>query len=197
MIAPSQIVFDIHAANALLRHFVMEILDFADERVLIETKAGPRPADGAPYATLYWRNQELLPQFDGDMTFTPTEDEDEFPFVDCKGIETRENPALCTVRFSVWGNDAYNLASELRYALDSANRNFDLWTVLGYAGVGNVQDLSAAFGGKIQQRAFIELSFYACFGRRYDLDWFNRVPFAINKENHIYPKEHQPCPQIP
>lgn len=195
MILPNQIIFDINAANALLRHFVMEILGLADNRVLIETKAGPRPSDGSAYCTIYWRDQELLPQFDGDMDWQEVPDEDEYPFIN--GIETRENSALCTVRFSIWGDDAYNLASELRFALDSANRNFDLWTVLGFAGVGNVQDLSSAFGGKIQQRAFVELSFYVRFGRRYDLDWFNRVPFAINNDNHIYPKESEPCPQIP
>lgn len=197
MTTPSanQIIFDINAANALLRQFVMAALDMPDNRVLIETKTGPRPMDGSAYCTLYWKDQEVLPQFDGDMVFAPVEDEDEYPFIN--GIETRENEALCIVRFSVWGNDAYRLASELRYALDSANRNFDLWTVLGFAGVGNVQDLSVEFGGKIQQRAFIELSFYACFGRRYDLDWFNRVPMAVNKETNIYPREKQPCPQIP
>jgi hypothetical protein len=194
------IVFSIDEANALLRSFVMAVLDLPDDHVLIETRMRPRPMDTQPYATLYWKEQELLNQFDADMDYVGTDepDEDKKPdphFPD--GMETRENPAHCTVRITVRGDNAYNLCSELRYALESANRNFDLWTVLGFAGCTSVTDLSAAYGAQTQQRSFIELSFYAPFGRRYNLDWFNAVPFVVNNKTAVYPKEKKPCPQIP
>lgn len=186
------VIFSVDEANALLRSLVMAVLNLPSDHVLIETRARPRPMDNSPYATLYWKEQDVLNQFDGDMDYVGTDalGEGEEPNPDFPdGMETRENPALCTVRITVRGENAYNLCSEIRYALESANRNFDLWTVLGFAGCTSVTDLSAAYGAQTQQRSFIELSFYAPFGRRYNLDWFKSVPFVVNNETAVYPKE--------
>lgn len=199
-------ILDVDAVNLLLRRFVMEVLSLPEDFVLIETRMRPRPYDDKPYVTIYWKDQELLPQFDGDMEFidmpqndpnSPSETISDPGLVDGSCLEVRRNTAHCTARFTVRGENAYNLASELRYALESANRNFDLWGILGFSGCTGPMDLSAIYGAQTQQRAHVELSFYAPFGRRYELDYFSSVPFIINKEQYIYPKEHRPCPQLP
>ena len=94
---------------------------------------------------------------------------------------------------SVRGPGAYSLASEARYGLEAAERFFDLWRVLGFAGCGPVTDLSVPLGGRIQQRAFFDITFYALFGRAYPLEWFDASQWAINNESLQLPKEEAPC----
>lgn len=168
------VLFDIDAANAILRAYIMDVTGLADNAVLIETRTGPRPMDIGPYVTILWREQDLLPQFDS-------------PYDAAAEEETLRNEAYCTVRITVRGDNAYNIASELRYQIDRGQRAFELWHLLGYAGTTNVTDLSAVYGAKVQQRAFIDLSFYAAFGRRYPLDWFEQVPWIINGARSILP----------
>lgn len=173
------ILFDMHAANAILRAYIMDVTGFGPDAVLIETRTGPRPVDRGPYVTIYWREQDLLPQFDSPFS-QPADDAG-------AGAESLKNETYCTVRITVRGDDAYNIASELRYQLDRGQRAFELWHVLGYAGTSNVTDLSAVYGAKVQQRAFIDLSFYAAFGRTYPLDWFDRAPWIVNGAQSILP----------
>ena len=184
-------ILSIDMVNALLRAFVINVTQLPDDYVIIETRTRPRPYDDKPYVTLLWTANELLTQLDGDMEFVQPDPPEE------EGEEIRNNTALCTVRITVRGDNAYNRTAEIRYAIDSANRSFDLWNVIGYAGVTNVTDLSAVYGGKVQQRSFIDLSFYAAFGRRYPLAWFSSVPWMINGINYIYPMEKKPCPKLP
>lgn len=54
-------------------------------------------------------------------------------------------------------------------------------------------DLSAPLGGRIQQRAFFDMTFYALFGRAYPLEWFDASQWAINNESLQLPKEEAPC----
>ena len=152
--------------------------------MVVETQAGPRPPSGV-YATLWWKGQELLQQGMGDFTL-PESPEDE-------GVQSLGNEALCTVQVSVRGPNAYSLASEARYGLEAAERFFDLWRVLGFAGCSPVTDLSAPLGGRIQQRAFFDMTFYALFGWAYPLEWFDASQWAINNESLQLPKEEAPC----
>lgn len=179
--APRSILFDVDAASAILIAFIMDVTGFQSNAVLIETRTGPRPVDHGPYATIWWRDQEGLPQFDSPFDQPASEDVD--------GVEELKNEMHCTVRITVRGNNAYNITSELRYEIDRGQRAFELWNILGFSGVSSVTDLSAAYGGKVQQRAFIDLSFYAAFGRRYDLSWFKSVPWIINGASSIFPPE--------
>lgn len=176
----------IDAINAALRAFISKITGLPENYVIIETRVGPRPYDDRPYCTILWLAQELLPQFDGDITFEqPTSEEDD-------GIEIRKNSAHCTVRITVRGDNAYNITSELRYAFESSNRAFDLWDVIGYAGITNVTDLSGSYGGKIQQRSFIDFSFYATFERKEPIVWFDELKPNIygSGVNTLYPTEN-------
>ncbi len=163
----------------LLRAFIEHVTGTPADYILVETRTRPRPPDDKAYVTLYWKDQDLLPQFEGE--FIAPEDESD-------GQEYNENDAHCTVRITVRGKNAYNTASELRYALDSSQRQFDLYNVIGFSGTSGVTDLSAVYGGQVQQRAFVELSFYACFGRMYSLEWFNSVPWLINKMEYLFPR---------
>lgn len=171
-------VVSIDSVYAILRAFVCQVLSLPDNYVLIETKTKPRPMDDRPYVTLYWLEQTLLEK---NMYYF---EQPATPDVDC--TENTVNEAYNTMRFTVRGPNAYNLCSELRYAIESHNRFWDLWRLLGFSGVTNVTDLSAVYGGQVQQRSFIDLSFYACLGKSYPLAWFDKCPFIINGIQSIY-----------
>lgn len=187
----NHIILSVEAVEQLLRSFVVYVTELPDSYVIIETKARPRPKDDRPYVTLYWLEQELLTQLDGDYEFSPPE------LFAKEGVERRENAAHCTVRITTRGPGSYSITSAIRYAIDSSNRSFDLWPILGYAGVTNITDLSAVYGGKVQQRSFIDFSFYAAFGRRYELSWFSSSPWIINGLRTIFPRRIEPCPKLP
>lgn len=174
----------VDAVNTLLVDYLTAFFQWKSGRVLVETQADARPPSGV-YATIWWKEQELLPQNFG--SFTPPETEME------EGIQTLDNETLCTVRITLRGPKAYNLASEVRYSLEAAERWFDLWRVLGFSGCSTVTDLSGSYGGRIQQRAFFDLSFYAMFGRTYPLDWFDASQWQVNGTETIYPREEPVC----
>lgn len=174
----------VNAVNTLLADYLTSVFQWEAGRVGVETQAGPRPPSGV-YATLWWKGQELLQQGMGDFTLPESPE--------AEGVQSLGNEALCTVQVSVRGPDAYSLASEARYSLEAAERFFDLWRVLGFAGCGPVTDLSGPLGGRIQQRAFFDMTFYALFGRAYPLEWFDASQWVINNESLQLPKEEAPC----
>lgn len=175
---PQSVIFSVDMVNAILISFILDATGLPVPSVLIETRTSPRPIDASPYVTILWRDQDLLPQFDSPFVQ---------PLGESEGLEDQKNEAWCSVRITVRGNNAYNMASELRYELDRGQRAFELWNMLGFAGVSSVTDLSASYGGKVQQRAFIDLNFYAAFGRRYDMSWFTSVPWIINNLSTLIP----------
>lgn len=181
-------ILTVDMVNDLLRAFIMHVTELPADYILVETRSRPRPPDDRPYVTLYWKDNDLLPQFEGDFV-APAGEED--------GQEYVGHDALSTVRITVRGKDAYNIACKIRYAMDASERQFDLYNVIGFAGATGPVDLSAVYGAQVQQRAFTELSFYACFGRLYPLAWFKTVPWIINNSQYLFPEEKQPCPPLP
>jgi hypothetical protein len=128
-------------------------------RVIWETTGGPRPSEGL-YCSLWWKDFELLPQTVGDYTAPTGPDPDkEKPLT-----QHLRHESWCTVRVSFWGPKAFESAVRTVQAMETGDRWFDLWKVLGYGGTDAIQDISAAFRGRIQGRCFFNLSFYACFG---------------------------------
>lgn len=169
------LVLDVNTVSNALRGVVCSALQLAEDHVLVEGRVQPRPTDTTAYVTILWLEQELLNQFDG--TYIPSAEQ-----------EYLSNDAYCSVRFTVRGKAAYNLASELRYAIERGDRNWDLYNMIGFGGAGPVVDMSAAFGGKVQQRAHFDMSFYVPFGRTYTLAWFKKCGFIVDKTLTIYPK---------
>lgn len=162
----------IDSVNALFRDYICEFLKLSGDRVLIETRMDRRPIDGL-YVTLWWKRQEPLMQVASDADFSYNEE---------TGTATNylPNETYATLQITCRGPNAYNVCSELRYSLYDPARYFDLFRVIGFGGAGTVEDLSASYGGRIQQRAFIDVSFYCCFGRSYPADWFDKSQWAIN-----------------
>lgn len=159
--------------NKLVIDLFKELLGWNEQQFLVETRGGARPSSGKPYMTLWWKNIEVLNQGYGEMR--SEEDSDE-------ARQFLENESLCSLQITIYGNDAYNICNEVRMHLESANRFFDLWSVIGFAGCDSVNDLSADFGGHIEQRAFFNFSFYANFGREYPADYFDKSKWVINGE---------------
>lgn len=165
----------IQAVNELLIGYFSRLFGWEGQgRVLIETMARTRPPDGL-YMTLWWKNNDLLVQNTGE--FIQPEDESE------QGTQQLDNESLCTVQVTLRGQDAYSQCCEARYSLESSQRFFDLWKLLGFSGCDPVTDMSGAFGAHVQQRAFFDFHFYACFGRGYPADWFDHSQWAINNTN--------------
>lgn len=156
-------------------------------RVLIETYTDRRPADGKPYCTLWFKNLEPLPVNVGDWYFSDVEEGDAIQIID--------NESLCVIQFSFWGPDAYGEAVSFMQTLHAQRRFHDLWRIVGFAGIDSVQDISTQYGGKIQQRAFFDLSYYVCLGRALPADWFDTSRWLIadpainHKEKWNYPEE--------
>lgn len=181
-------ILTVDMVNDLLRAFLIHVTGLPPDYVLVETRNRPRPPDDKPYITMYWKDNDLLPHFEGDF-IVPEGEED--------GQEYNEHDAHCTVRLTVRGKDAYNIACNIRRAMDASERQFDLYNVIGFSGATGPTDLSATYGGQVQQRAFTDLSFYVCFGKLYPLAWFNKVPWIVNNSEYLFPRGEQPCPSLP
>jgi hypothetical protein len=157
------------AVRKLLVDTVALLSGLAAGRVLVETKADARPSDGL-YATLWFKETDAQPEFGGTLN-TDT------------GQEELKGEAYCTVQITFWGPGAYDAALNTRLLLNSSARELDLYKVVGSAGCTSVQDLSAAFAGRVQQRAFFDFSFYVCFDVEVPSDWFDTSSWVIDVYN--------------
>lgn len=151
----------------------------APGRVIWETSGGPRPSEGL-YCSLWWKDFAPLPQNQGDYSdpdgTLPPDPEGRGELI----TQHLRNETWCTVQVSFWGAKAFETAVATVGELQNDNRIFDLWRILGYGGVEAIQDISAPRGGKMQQRVFFDLSFYACFGADYPVDWFDISQWTID-----------------
>lgn len=168
--------------NKLLIAFCCDILNWTPDRVLIETRTRPRPIE-KQYITIYWKDLDILVQTAGGGRFV---DNDQY-------IEELDNESYCTVELSVRGDNAYNLAVKIRQAIESNQRWFDLWQVIGFAGCDTVHDLSAEYGAKIQQRAVFDLHFYVLLNTTYPADYFEKAPIDINDSETYMPLPIPDC----
>lgn len=148
-------------------------------RVLRENYGDRRPPSGL-YCTLWFKTAEPLQQNNGDFEY----DEASGVFV-----QTLRNETYFTVQVSFWGPGAYEAALKAVSALQNSQRWADLWKIIGYAGVDAVQDISTAYLGKIQQRAFFNFNFYVCLGAAYPADWFNKLTVKLNLPEHNYTED--------
>ena len=173
---------------------VLEVITgLGSGRVIRETEAGPRPSEGL-YCSLWWKDFELLPQNGGDYSDTMPTDYDKAQPI----VQHLRHESWCTVQVSFWGPKAFEVAVMTMQALQADDRWFDLWKMLGYGGTGVIQDISTAFKGKIQGRCFFDLSFYACFGAEYPVEWFDisswGIRFAGKTEQFEYQKSDRVIP---
>lgn len=152
------------------------VTSLAPGRVIWETSGGPRPSEGL-YCSLWWKIFDPLPQNQGDYSDPDPEGRGELV------TQYLRNETWCTVQVSFWGPKAFETAAMSVGKLQNDNRNFDLWRILGYGGVEAIQDISAPFRGTVQQRCFFDLSFYACFGADYPVDWFDISQWTIRQQD--------------
>jgi hypothetical protein len=163
--------------QTLLVTTMQSITGLAPGRVIVETEAGPRPSSGL-YCSLYWKRIQPLAQNEGSYR---TDESGDY-------LQYLNNESYCSVQVNFWGPGAMQAAAYAAGALQDDSRNFDLWRPLGYGGVGDIQDISTSFGGKIQQRVFFDLEFYACLGAEYPADFFSSSQWreALPLNNYSY-----------
>ena len=167
------------------------VTGLAPGRVIWEDSGGPRPPEGL-YCSLWWKGFEPLSQNQGEYSDPEHGGRGELI------TQHLRNETWCTAQVSFRGPGAFETAVKVVGSLQNDNRNFDLWRFLGYGGVDAIQDISMPFGGRIQQRCFFNLSFYACFGAEYPVDWFDisrwGIEFAGGTENFEYSKADREIP---
>lgn len=172
----------------LLQETIAALSGMPTERVIWEDRPGPRPSDGR-YFTLWWKNIEPLVQNSGEYAFHD----------DGSATQHLCHESYCSVQVSAWGQDAFDAVHEVAQALQADSRWFDLWRLIGYGGVDSVQDISAAFRGQVQGRAYFNLDFYACFGADHPTEWFNVSQWAIRcnekTEEFEYQKSDRDIPE--
>lgn len=146
---------------------VMERITGLKDRVVIETETGPRPGEGL-YCSLWFKGFEPLPQNVGDYRTEADEDGESLSMV-----QHLRNETYCTVQVTFRGTGAFEAATASIGWLQMDGRNFDLWKILGFGGVDALQEISMQYQGRIEPRCFFDLSFYACLGADYPVDWFD------------------------
>lgn len=156
-----------------------DITGFDKGRVLRENYNDRRPSGGL-YCTLWLKSAEPLPQNDGDFEIDEITGDME---------QTLRNETYFTVQVSFWGSRAYEAALSAVSALQNSQRWADLWRIIGFAGIDRVQDISTAYLGKIQPRAFFNFNFYVCLGAKYPADWFTKFTLRLNMPEHNYTED--------
>lgn len=170
------------AINAILINILSGMIGGQDEgRVLVETRAGIRPPKGF-YIGIWWQSVEPLPDYTGDAEYYEND-------ADNTLIEKRFLISKVNVRFTGYGELAYQKMLKIRVAIDSDARFADLWQIIGFAGTSEIQDISTEWQGVMHQRAYFDLYFYASLGEEFNSDYFTKGSFNINNGgDEIYPR---------
>ena len=158
----------------LLADVLENITGLESGRVIWEDSADPRPTEGL-YCSLCWKEFEPLPQNVGEYRDDPD------PL-----IQTLRNETWCSVQISFCGLGAFDLAAASVGALQNDNRNFDLWRLLGYAGIDSVEDCGADSPADLKPCFCFTFSFYACFEADYPADWFEVSKWDLHLPDKPY-----------
>ena len=70
------------------------------------------------------------------------------------------------------GKDAFYILTKLKLQLRGATRWADLFNSIGYGGIGDVQNVSSEFNGRIQEMAVVDFEFYAPISDTTAVDYF-------------------------
>jgi hypothetical protein len=130
------------------------------KNVIVETRNAVRPST-ENYATIYWQQIDTLPIYNGDNSFDKDTD-----------TELVLLPAQCKVQLSIFGKDAFNTTINLAAFLQSNLVQFSTHNIIGLSNIDTVQDISTTIGGKIEERASVDIQFYCEFNREFTMDYF-------------------------
>lgn len=169
--------------EALFIHTLSKISGIPVTRWRVGTRAGTRPTEGL-FGVITWKRTEPLKQLE-DPEFTQDGDNDP-TFTDL-------NACYCTLEIKVLGENSRNVLSEIMFGLQSINRTWDIWNVVGFGGVTEIQNASTPLGGRIQEWSVMDVSFYVNFERTYLAEYFTKVPVTINDRPAIWPVEKEVC----
>ena len=115
-------------------------------------------------------------------------DVNEFP-EDGEGASLEElarEETLCSVEIRFHGRYAMDRALRCTGILRNNRRNFDLWRILGFAGLDPVKSKSPRFFEAQEERARFRINFYADFGARYPADWFSSSKWELELPDKPY-----------
>lgn len=153
-----------------------------DEPVLIRSDMDAQPE--GPYCVIAFVKADPL---DHDVEYFP-EDEEGVHLVELAREET-----LCALEISFQGKYAMDRALRCTGFLRNNQRSFDLWRILGFAGLDAVESKGSPYHGKLRERASFRVNFYTAFGAYYPADWFSASQWGLS----LPEKPHHEDLQIP
>ena len=137
---------------------------------LIEPYNGPRPQSA--YATVH-------------LIVAEPERNEVYEFEDRpEGFtETMRGTSWCQVRLQFFGESAFATAIKAKNVLNSNNRLFDLIRATGYGSIGEVKENSFPYQGRIEDRAYFNVDFYANFAAEFLSNYIRRVKGTIKRDD--------------
>lgn len=144
------------------------------EPCIIEPANGPQPAKR--FCSLDIKTADPMDHRVADFIETDTGDL----------AERARNETRLSMAAAFWGKEAMTRATSCMHALQSYQRVFDLWRLLGFSGVDPVQATGSAYLGKIQDRAQFTIYFYAALGALYPADWFTASRWGLELPEKPY-----------
>lgn len=134
-----------------------------EELVVIEPFHGSRPAKPHASIMLVWAHAEPHEVYE-------YEDRDDGEF--WEGVKGER---FCRMRIQFFDTGARQKAIDCQNLLRSSNRNFDIVAITGFGGIGDVQEFSTEYLGKQEERAYLDVEFYANLSAEYKSNWIEKV----------------------
>lgn len=175
---------DVKAVEKAMVRVLRDNLYGGEELVLIEPFNGPRPK--VSYAAVM-------------MVSTRPEQHEVFDYEDNGDgglTEYLRGERYCKMRIQFFNTGARQKAVDCQNLLRSSNRNFDLTPITGFGEIGEYQDVTTEYLGKLEERTVLDVWLYANMSAAYEigkvtkvkgdilLDGERVVEYAVDGENY-------------
>lgn len=99
--------------------------------------------------------------------------------IDDEYTEYLKTETRFSVRVTVWGGDAWDIAKRIEKIFKMSEALADFWTDIGASGADDVQYIPTEFKGKIQQIATVTLYCYVNMMYHEKADYFDKVDIRV------------------
>lgn len=101
--------------------------------------------------------------------------------------EVLTDPVYCTAQITAYGNGAFSALNKFRLLTRSANRNFDLFQLVGLGGCDDVQNITTELGANRIPAASVNFHFNVLISETAAIDFFKAARVTVlpdgNAEN--------------
>lgn len=144
------------------------------EQVVIEPFNGPRPK--GCYASVQVASVNTQQHEVRDYVLDDVEADDiDAGMMEPAFLEVVKGEKYIRLRLQFFNSGARQKAVDAQNLLKSSNRNFDIMPVSGISHVGDVNDITTEYMGKIEERAYIDVEIYALLSAEYEVTNIERA----------------------